>query len=124
MRVAILTANAYAGDAIGNQVAEKVAFFLDRGAEVRVFSDSHHRLHPRVRLCCRPYFYFFATYASPGPNALSPTFESKFARMEYLGNDRFTLYFMLHTREWVGLYDALSVDECMKAIQDDAWFVP
>jgi glycosyltransferase involved in cell wall biosynthesis len=55
MRVAILTANAYAGDAIGNQVAEKVAFFLDRGAEVRVFSDSHHRLHPRVRLCCRPH---------------------------------------------------------------------
>jgi hypothetical protein len=68
--------------------------------------------------------YFVSTYACPGPNAISPTFDSKFARMEYLGNDKFALYFMRHTGEWVGIYDALSVDECMKAIQDDAWFVP
>jgi hypothetical protein len=70
------------------------------------------------------YFYFFSTYACPGPNALSPSFESKFARMEYLGNATFALYFMRHTGEWVGIYDALSVEECMKAIQDDSWFVP
>jgi hypothetical protein len=72
----------------------------------------------------RNYFYFFSTYACPGPNALSPTFESKFVRMEYLGNARFALYFMRHTGEWVGLYDALSVDESLKAIGDDPWFVP
>ncbi len=72
----------------------------------------------------RNYFYFFSTYACPGPNALSPTFESKFARMEYLGNATFALYFMRHTGEWVGLYDALSVDESLKAIGDDPWFVP
>ena len=68
--------------------------------------------------------YFVSTYACLGPNAISPTFDSKFARMEYLGSGKFALYFMRHTGEWVGLYDALSVDECMKAIQDDAWFVP
>ena len=68
--------------------------------------------------------YFVSTYACPGPNAISPTFDSKFARMEYLGNSKFALYFMRHTGEWVGLYDALFVDECLKAIQDDAWFVP
>jgi hypothetical protein len=72
----------------------------------------------------RSFFYFFSTYACPGPNAPSPTFESKFARMEYLGDGTFALYFMRHTGEWVGLYDALSVDECINAIQDDAWFVP
>jgi hypothetical protein len=27
-------------------------------------------------------------------------------------------------KEWVGIFDALSVDECMKAIQDGEWFVP
>ena len=27
----------------------------------------------------RNYFYFFSTFACPGPNALSPTFESRFA---------------------------------------------
>ena len=72
----------------------------------------------------RNYFYFFSTYACPGPNALSPTFESKFARMEYLGNAKFALHFMRHTGEWFGLYDGLSVDDCMKAIRDDLWFVP
>ncbi len=72
----------------------------------------------------RNYFYFISTYACPGPNAISPTFESQFARMEYLGDGKFALCFMRHTGEWVGIYEALSVDESMKAIQDDSWFVP
>jgi hypothetical protein len=72
----------------------------------------------------RHYFYFFSTYACPGPHALSPTFESKFARIEYVGGAKFALAFMRHTGEWVAIYGALSVDECMKAIQDDPWFVP
>jgi hypothetical protein len=72
----------------------------------------------------RNYFYLFSIYACPGPNALSPTFESKFARMELRDDGKFALSFMRHTGEWVGIFDALSVDECMKAIQDDAWFVP
>ena len=69
-------------------------------------------------------FYFVSTYACPGPNALSPTFEAKFARMEPLGDGTFALYAMRYTgNEWVGVLDALTVDECMKAIQDDDWFV-
>jgi hypothetical protein len=72
----------------------------------------------------RNYFYFFSVYTCPDPKALSPSFEAKFARMEYLGNAKFALYFMRHTGEWVGIHDSLSVDECMKAIQDDPWFVP
>lgn len=68
-------------------------------------------------------FYFVATYACPGPNAISPTFEAKFARMEPLGDGTFALYAMRYTgKEWVGVFDALTVDECMKAIQDDPWF--
>ena len=69
------------------------------------------------------YFYISATYACPGANALFPTFESKFARMELLGNGKFALYAMRYTgKEWIGVFDALSVDECMKAIRDDDWF--
>ena len=71
----------------------------------------------------RGYFYFFATYTCPSPNALTPTFEAMFARMEPLVNGTFALYAMRHTgKEWVGVLDALSVDECMKAIQTDEWF--
>ncbi len=71
----------------------------------------------------RNYFYFISTYACPGPNAISPTFESKFARMEHLGNGKFALYAMRHTgKEWVGVLDELSMDQCMEAIRDDPWF--
>lgn len=68
--------------------------------------------------------YFISVYASPGPNALSPSFETKFARMEYVGDGKFALSFMRHSGQWVDLYEALTVDECMKAIRDDPWFVP
>ena len=68
--------------------------------------------------------YFISIYACPGPNAIAPTFEEKFARMEYGGDAKFTLSFMRHTGKWVGLFAGISVDECMKAIRDDPWFQP
>ncbi len=68
--------------------------------------------------------YFVSIYACPGPNAISPTFDAKFARMEYVGDGKFALAFMRHTGQWVELYEALSVDECIKAIRDDPWFQP
>jgi hypothetical protein len=37
---------------------------------------------------------------------------------------RFALSFLRHTGRWVELYDALPVDECLKAIRDDPWFQP
>src|SRR5438105_3578598 len=49
MRVALLSHNARAGDAIGNQVAEKLAFFRERGADVRVVVEADDRLHPALR---------------------------------------------------------------------------
>jgi glycosyltransferase involved in cell wall biosynthesis len=54
MRVALLSHTARAHDAIGNHVAETAAFFLERGAAVRVFVQSAHRLHPAVRACAQP----------------------------------------------------------------------
>ncbi len=69
-------------------------------------------------------FYFISIYTCPGPNALSPSFESKFARLEYVSNNRFALSFMRHTGQWVQLFEGLTVDECMTAIKDDPWFLP
>ena len=48
MRVAFVSHNACPGDALGNQLAEKVRFFLDRAADVRVFLELHDRLHPQL----------------------------------------------------------------------------
>jgi len=53
MRVALLSPGARSGDAIGQQLAEKVAFFTDHGADVRVFVESDQRLHPAVRPFCQ-----------------------------------------------------------------------
>jgi hypothetical protein len=44
--------------------------------------------------------------------------------MEYAGDGKFALAFQRHTGQWIELYDALSVDECLKAIRDDPWFQP
>ena len=70
------------------------------------------------------YFYFCATYNSPGPNAIAPSFEVKFARMEYAGTNSFHLSFLRHTGQWVELYTDLSLDECLEFIRDDPNFFP
>ena len=68
--------------------------------------------------------YFISVYACLGPNVLSPSFETKFARMVYVGDGKFNLAFMRHSGQWVELYEGQTVDESMKAIRDDPWFVP
>lgn len=72
----------------------------------------------------RSYFYFFAIYRSPGPNALSPSFETRFARLEYTGANRFSLAFMRYTGQWIEVYADLSVDECLRVVRDDPFFIP
>jgi hypothetical protein len=68
--------------------------------------------------------YFISVYACPGPNAISPSFETKFAKMEYVGDSKFALSFMRHTGQWVQIYDCMTLEECLTAIKDDPWFVP
>jgi len=70
------------------------------------------------------YFYFCATYACPHPDAISPTFETRFARMRYQGMDRFDLAYMRHTGEWNEIFFDLSLDECLKAIREEPHFIP
>lgn len=70
----------------------------------------------------RGYFYFCATYACPGPNALSPTFEVRFARLEYAGREHFHMAFMRYTGEWLEIYRDVPLDGALTAILDDAYF--
>jgi len=72
----------------------------------------------------RNYFYFCATYCSPGPYAIAPSFETQFARLEYVGDQQFHLSSMRHTGQWWELYTALSVGECFEAIRDEPHFLP
>lgn len=66
--------------------------------------------------------YFGTTYACPGPNAISPSFEVKFARMEHTGGGKFALSYMRHTEKWFRLFPSLTADECLDAIENDGHF--
>ena len=68
--------------------------------------------------------FFVAVYTCPGPNALYPSFESRFARMRHAGGGRFDLAFMRCTGQWVPLHQGLTVGQCLEAIRDDSWFQP
>jgi hypothetical protein len=67
----------------------------------------------------RSYFYFGATYACPGATAPSPTFHSKFARLEFVGGGRFNLSYMRHNGKWFELFIRLTLDECLELVRDD-----
>ena len=70
------------------------------------------------------YFYLVATYACPFPDAISPTFDTNFARLEHTATGRFNLAFMRHTGKWHELLAGLTLDECLERVRDDSWFQP
>src|SRR5262249_25222104 len=53
MRVTLISHNAQAGDAMGNQIAARTAFFRERGAEVGVLVESDRRPHPSLQSLTR-----------------------------------------------------------------------
>ncbi len=72
----------------------------------------------------RHYFYFCSKYNTSGPNALSSSFEEKFARLEYIGPDEFNLAFKRHTGQWVVVGFGLSLEECLDEIEKEPYFIP
>ena len=72
----------------------------------------------------RHYFYFCSRYNCPSPRALSPSFEDKFARLEYVGPDLFNLAFKRHTGQWVEIYSGLSLEECFNEVEEGVHFIP
>ncbi len=65
----------------------------------------------------RNYFYFCSKYHSPSPSNITDYFESKFARLEYVGNGKFNVAYMRHTEQWLEIFQDLSLDQCLEAIQ-------
>ena len=68
--------------------------------------------------------FLVSVYACPGPNAIAPKFEDRFARVKPAGGGRFDLAFMRYTGQWVSLHHGITLDQCMAAIRDDPWFMP
>lgn len=70
------------------------------------------------------FFYFCGTYHCPGPRAISPSFEQKFARMNYTGNYKYTLAYMRHTGQWVEIFYDLDAPACFDMIANEPYFLP
>ena len=70
------------------------------------------------------YFYFCAEYHYPDPNAKTPSFEAKFARLDYVGDIRFNLSYMSRTGKWEKIFIDLTIDECLDAIKNQPFFYP
>jgi hypothetical protein len=79
--------------------------------------DIHAKWH-------RSFFYFIATFRSPGRTAITPTFEAPFTRLEYAGGRRFNMAYMRHTGKWWEIRKGFSLDECLEAIKEEVIFQP
>lgn len=66
--------------------------------------------------------YFGGTFACPGPTAMFPSFETRFARLEHAGGGRFTLSYMRHNDKWFRLFPNLTADECLDVVENDCHF--
>ena len=70
------------------------------------------------------YYNFYSKYHCRAANCIAPFFETKFARMEYAGSDRFNLSYMRYTEQWFENLRGLSMNECFARIKDDPTFLP
>ena len=70
------------------------------------------------------FFYFMARYACPGSNRTAPFFEIGFARLEFVGDDRFDLAYFRHTGKWWSVYSALTLDEALDLVKSEGIFQP
>jgi len=72
----------------------------------------------------RNYFYFGCKYHCPGPGAISEELKSRFTRMEYVGDNRFNLAYMRYTKKWCQLYENLTLNQALRAIEEQHFFWP
>lgn len=72
----------------------------------------------------RNYFYFCSQYNCPGPNAIRPYFDDKFARLEYVGPDTYNLSYMRHTGKWQPVFFELTYEVCLQEVRKNPLFHP
>jgi hypothetical protein len=70
------------------------------------------------------YFYFCSTFRCVHENCISEFFESRFARLEYVGNRKFNVAYMRHTGQWWEILQGLSLDQCMEEIKEQILLHP
>ena len=116
-------------DAIKNEVKQKADKLIDRVLKLKYIEpppkdNDFNYLVGIFSKWYRAYFYFCAKYNCPSPNAMSPSFISNFARLEYVDRDRFNLAYMRHTGQWFEIGFDLSLEQCLDDIENGPHFMP
>ena len=90
---------------------------LPEDHEFNYIVDIYYKWHQK-------YFYLIAKYCCPNPDAYEPSFECRFARMQYMGNDKFNSSFSIFPEtKWYEIAEILTVDECLKSVVEDPQFI-
>jgi hypothetical protein len=69
-------------------------------------------------------YRFIMRFRSDHPDSFEPEFEAPFARLEYVGRDRFDLSYRRYTGEWLCLFDRVSLADALHLIEGDSHFEP
>src|SRR5260370_40263228 len=99
-----------AQDLINSRFKPRYIQHRDKKAQFNYLVDIHAKWRG-------PFFYFCSTYCSPGPKALSLSFESRFARLQYAGGQRFNLAYFRHTGRCWKIARLLSLEDCLSEIE-------
>jgi hypothetical protein len=67
--------------------------------------------------------FFYAKYNCYGENVIAPSFESKFARLIFIAEDKFNLSYMRHNDQWFELHRNFTGQACCNAIANEPYFV-
>ena len=63
-------------------------------------------------------------YRSDHEDAIAPEFDWPFARLEYVGRDRFDLAYFRHTEQWHTVHRGVSLAQALSLLETDGIFQP
>ncbi len=69
-------------------------------------------------------YRFITKFKSEAPNRISPEFERPYARIDYDGPDRFSVWWHRHTGEWRCMHEDKSLTEALHLIVTEPYIRP
>jgi hypothetical protein len=69
-------------------------------------------------------YRFIMRFRSDDPTSCEPEFEAPFARLEYVRRDCFDISWYRHPREWLCVFERVSLTEALHLIETDSHFEP
>lgn len=79
-------------------------------------------LHQLADITANWYQHHYIHFAAHFTSAVHPPYKQVFARLAYLGEDKFRMDYMRHTGQWWCKYDKLSLTKALDMLLADEFF--